>query len=140
MLIQLTVGKVDAGVAVLLTEDKRLVSIPPSLSCSLTTPLSTPLGSLYITDRIPLHPPPLLHNLRLDRRHHRLAKHAGRAKIPSRIRRPPVPHPQHIWPALPLSTHAAPPRRNPDLAGARVGPHRARDHEAEESVAIPEWQ
>jgi len=28
MLIQLTVGKVDAGVAVLLTEDKRLVSSP----------------------------------------------------------------------------------------------------------------
>ena len=29
MLISLTVGKVDAGVAVLLTEDKRLVN-PPS--------------------------------------------------------------------------------------------------------------
>ena len=28
MLISLTVGKVDAGVAVLLTEDKRLVSNP----------------------------------------------------------------------------------------------------------------
>lgn len=28
MLISLTVGKVDAGVAVLLTEDKRLVSAP----------------------------------------------------------------------------------------------------------------
>jgi len=27
MLVSLTVGKVDAGVAVLLTEDKRLVSI-----------------------------------------------------------------------------------------------------------------
>ena len=27
MLISLTVGKVDAGVAVLLTEDKRLVSL-----------------------------------------------------------------------------------------------------------------
>ena len=31
MLISLTVGKVDAGVAVLLTEDKRLVSKSPSL-------------------------------------------------------------------------------------------------------------
>jgi hypothetical protein len=30
MLIQLTVGKVDAGVAVLLTEDKRLVGSLPS--------------------------------------------------------------------------------------------------------------
>lgn len=28
MLISLTVGKVDAGVAVLLTEDKRLVHLP----------------------------------------------------------------------------------------------------------------
>lgn len=29
MLVSLTVGKVDAGVAVLLTEDKRLVSLHP---------------------------------------------------------------------------------------------------------------
>lgn len=28
MLVSLTVGKVDAGVAVLLTEDKRLVRVP----------------------------------------------------------------------------------------------------------------
>lgn len=28
MLVSLTVGKVDAGVAVLLTEDKRLVKMP----------------------------------------------------------------------------------------------------------------
>jgi hypothetical protein len=31
MLVSLTVGKVDAGVAVLLTEDKRLVSMQHSL-------------------------------------------------------------------------------------------------------------
>jgi len=35
MLVSLTVGKVDAGVAVLLTEDKRLVSTQPN-----TTPQS----------------------------------------------------------------------------------------------------
>lgn len=29
MLVSLTVGKVDAGVAVLLTQDNRLVSSPP---------------------------------------------------------------------------------------------------------------
>ena len=34
MLISLTVGKVDAGVAVLLTEDKRLVSRPNPLAHS----------------------------------------------------------------------------------------------------------
>ena len=32
MLVSLTVGKVDAGVAVLLTEDKRLVSVQHPLS------------------------------------------------------------------------------------------------------------
>jgi len=31
MLVSLTVGKVDAGVAVLLTEDKRLVCLPSRL-------------------------------------------------------------------------------------------------------------
>jgi hypothetical protein len=38
MLVSLTVGKVDAGVAVLLTEDKRLVcaQIPPMLPDSST--------------------------------------------------------------------------------------------------------
>ena len=49
MLVSLTVGKVDAGVAVLLTEDKRLVSAPHDLTVDpgpqgygakmLTTPL-----------------------------------------------------------------------------------------------------
>lgn len=39
MLISLTVGKVDAGVAVLLTEDKRLVRIPAN------NPLFTPRRS-----------------------------------------------------------------------------------------------
>lgn len=34
MLISLTVGKVDAGVAVLLTEDKRLVRTPPRFRLS----------------------------------------------------------------------------------------------------------
>jgi hypothetical protein len=37
MLVSLTVGKVDAGVAVLLTEDKRLVSCDTS-RIATTTP------------------------------------------------------------------------------------------------------
>jgi hypothetical protein len=56
MLVSLTVGKVDAGVAVLLTEDKRLVcSLPP-----IRIPVCKMLvnGSLSLVDRIPLHPPP----------------------------------------------------------------------------------
>lgn len=32
MLVSLTVGKVDAGVTVLLTPDKRLVSVEPTLA------------------------------------------------------------------------------------------------------------
>ena len=33
MLISLTVGKVDAGIAILLTEDRRLVRFIPSIQC-----------------------------------------------------------------------------------------------------------
>ena len=42
MLISLTVGKVDAGVAVLLTEDKRLVS-----TTQLDTIVNLAPGPLY---------------------------------------------------------------------------------------------
>lgn len=42
MLISLTVGKVDAGVAVLLTEDKRLVRTQPLLT-TLHSHLTEPL-------------------------------------------------------------------------------------------------
>ncbi len=44
MLIQLTVGKVDAGVAVLLTEDKRLVSSSYQRA-HLTRPSTVEAGS-----------------------------------------------------------------------------------------------
>jgi hypothetical protein len=40
MLVSLTVGKVDAGVAVLLTEDKRLVSCDTSSTATITLPVS----------------------------------------------------------------------------------------------------
>lgn len=72
MLISLTVGKVDAGVAVLLTEDKRLVtnSYNPSLLSQLSYPLRQTTTRLSIEtnyqallDRIPLNPPPSLHLL-----------------------------------------------------------------------------
>ncbi len=58
MLISLTVGKVDAGVAVLLTEDKRLVS---------STRLNSIAPMLTAPDRVPLDPPPPLHFLRQHR-------------------------------------------------------------------------
>lgn len=40
MLVSLTVGKVDAGVAVLLTEDKRLVSVQRSFMNRIYLPVS----------------------------------------------------------------------------------------------------
>jgi hypothetical protein len=42
MLVSLTVGKVDAGVAVLLTEDKRLVSPSMPLSAQRNPSASLP--------------------------------------------------------------------------------------------------
>lgn len=79
MLVSLTVGKVDAGVAVLLTEDKRLVSVQRLLSIRIHPSIHLPIPEriivykqdediLYVRrwnanhssylDRIPLHPPP----------------------------------------------------------------------------------
>jgi hypothetical protein len=51
MLVSLTVGKVDAGVAVLLTEDKRLVCAPapPIAPCLPATLLAD--GHLYLPSR-----------------------------------------------------------------------------------------
>lgn len=51
MLVSLTVGKVDAGMAVLLTEDKRLVSIEsaPEAGAHLSLNLSSPKP---LTDRL----------------------------------------------------------------------------------------
>jgi hypothetical protein len=45
MLVSLTVGKVDAGVAVLLTEDKRLVCPPMPRSCSIWRGAYWPLSA-----------------------------------------------------------------------------------------------
>lgn len=42
MLVSLTVGKVDAGVAVLLTEDKRLVCLPRDAPTTCTLPSQRP--------------------------------------------------------------------------------------------------
>jgi hypothetical protein len=51
MLISLTVGKVDAGVAVLLTQDKRLVNTLPAHISN-----AQPTNSVLLLDRIPLYP------------------------------------------------------------------------------------
>ena len=48
MLISLTVGKVDAGVAVLLTEDKRLVNSPSVWGAALTFTDFNPYRSNFL--------------------------------------------------------------------------------------------
>ena len=60
MLVSLTVGKVDAGVAVLLTEDKRLVLLLDSGRNLSNHP----------TDRVPFHLTPTLNHFRLYCRHY----------------------------------------------------------------------
>lgn len=52
MLVSLTVGKVDAGVTVLLTPDKRLVSY---IQRRQLTPANT--NYLALVDRISFYPP-----------------------------------------------------------------------------------
>jgi hypothetical protein len=54
MLVSLTVGKVDAGVAVLLTEDKRLVCDTKNLGKQLA-------NTMPRTDRVPVHTPARRH-------------------------------------------------------------------------------
>ena len=54
MLVSLTVGKVDAGVAVLLTEDKRLVCVPNCSSSSTQPRRMLALHQrLTVIDRVP---------------------------------------------------------------------------------------
>lgn len=74
MLVSLTVGKVDAGVAVLLTEDKRLVC--PAIEAALVVAItrqetSCILSVVTTTDRVPLDPSPSRHLVGLNRRHQR---------------------------------------------------------------------
>lgn len=93
MLVSLTVGKVDAGVAVLLTEDKRLVRVPMAPSSA-----ALPGASLLFTrtmadpgaDRVPLHSPAAGHLLGQHSRHRRSAQCQGRERRRDRILQAPV--------------------------------------------------
>ena len=98
MLISLTVGKVDAGVAVLLTQDKRLVrfhrrkmQFPASCAQELLTKLPSP------PDRVSLYPTASQYLLRKHRRYHRLAQLRFRAEVPSFIPRAPRHHLLLLW-------------------------------------------
>lgn len=84
MLVSLTVGKVDAGVAVLLTEDKRLVSQTSTFGFALTCQEQVLTGLQCSTDRIPVDSPSARHPI-WQRSRHKCGAQPGR-----RIRRRPA--------------------------------------------------
>jgi len=88
MLVSLTVGKVDAGVAVLLTEDKRLVRAPMP-PCSVALPGASLLFTHTMADpgadRVPLHSPTARHFLGQHRRYRCRAQCQGRERRRDRI-------------------------------------------------------
>ena len=143
MLVSLTVGKVDAGVAVLLTEDKRLVRkdtlLQTRLFCCEGGSYRCPSLTRSI-DRVSVHPPSTLHNLRLNSRHHSRAKSPCRAESASFIQRSPRAHPQQIWPRFPVCTKPALTRRNSDFCCSRMGPHTARDIQPEVTLTVQKQQ
>ena len=136
MLVSLTVGKVDAGVTVLLTPDKRLVKQPLASLASQYLRIS---ANSPPPDRVPLHPPPTQHLLRQHSRHQRLAKQHQRNG-----RRNQVPHPSraHLQLLRRLrALHARPPlpQRNPNLRRPRMGPRRARYRRPHLPQPVPQW-
>lgn len=122
MLVSLTVGKVDAGVAVLLTEDKRLVRLHrratrlqqaiPRLTCPILT---------TAPDRIPLHSPPSRHLLRQHRRHHSSPKLQIRKRSRAKVPRAPNNHLPHLRTTHTVSPHHPLPERYTDIRGSRMG-------------------
>ena|SRR2546423_3407768 len=147
MLVSLTVGKVDAGVAVLLTEDKRLVrKIQASLnlklkkrgdprSCQLVFPLLT-----CSLDRVPVNTPSFIYNLRLNSGHHSCAKSSGRAESGSFIQRSSRKHPKEIWPCLPICTKPPLARRDADIRCTRMGPNTTCDIHSEVTLTLQKQQ
>lgn len=150
MLVSLTVGKVDAGVAVLLTEDKRLVRETYKSWCSLPERTKIGFKAVYLvlerdfdcdlanrsTDRISFNPSPSFHNLRLNSRHHSRTKSPSRAERAGVIRRSPRAHPQKIRSCSPCSTKSPLTWRNPDLPSSRMGPYTTRDVKSEIAIAL----
>lgn len=156
MLVSLTVGKVDAGVAVLLTEDKRLVRLrscavhthDPATICHQYAPILALARAANDTaqqkltkskDRVSFHPPPTLDYLRLNSRHNSRRKPSSRTESPGLIRSPPRTHPQQVWPRISDPTKSPPPRRNTNLPRSRMGPHPTRDVESQIPLLIQEW-
>lgn len=150
MLVSLTVGKVDAGVAVLLTQDNRLVSrsVPrpwshgnPPNRCLLLYRTKTRLNCMLISthiDRVPLRSPPQRHLQRKYRRHHRCAQPRRRNRQRNRLPIPPEAHPKHLRCQGPLASNPPPTKCNPDLPRSRMGPNRPRNRVSEIPLPLPQ--
>lgn len=145
MLVSMTVGKVDAGVAVLLTDDKRLVSSPKYFRSSTNTIASTsrshgrmliPLGR---TDRISFNPASTKHFLGQYRRHHRFPQPPRRIESQGRVRHPTR---QHQWALRPTSTFCSSPslpQRHPDLCRPGMGPNQPCNGRMQGIELVPQW-
>lgn len=119
MLISLTVGKVDAGVAVLLTEDKRLVSHRtwnPGL-CLNSEP----------TDRIPFHPSSSLNIIWQYSRYQRRPQHRLRSRLPEVLLYPPKLHSYNFWSLFSVSARPPLPQRDSNFCSTRMGSNTTRN-------------
>lgn len=105
MLVSLTVGKVDAGVAVLLTEDKRLV-------CQLH---ALARQALTITDRVSLHSSPSRHFFRQHSRRQRVSQLQRRRPLNKSIFQATVTIAVRVWLILSLGARSPLPQCYPDF-------------------------
>lgn len=128
MLVSLTVGKVDAGVAVLLTEDKRLVGSDGApqasalLSLNPILPKPLPLtASASSLDRIPLGTPPARYNQRLDSRRDRDAQPRLGSRIRRLVRPAANPNPPDLRRTLTQPAGPPLPQRDPDIRSSGMG-------------------
>lgn len=153
MLVSLTVGKVDAGVTVLLTQDKRLVSRVFFLAPCGNKHINRGLGRLRIAscvlfyqslitllDRISLHSSPTRHFLRFHCRHYSCAQHILRVRSRAALPSPAGQDLQCLWRCTTLYPHPTMPQCDADLCCPRVGPHSACDRRPDQPLPVPQQQ
>lgn len=135
MLISLTVGKVDAGVAVLLTEDKRLASLLQSFCAKHLNPADPPAS-----DRIPLYSSSSIYFFREHCRHNSLSQSCLGNCSPQNLPSTPILHPCHIRPALSLTAPSSLQERDSNVSRPGMGPDRSCHCRLALSKPLPQWQ
>lgn len=162
MLVSLTVGKVDAGVAVLLTQDNRLVSSVPAVTCAVYSRerlhrfcmSSFRRGCVHsrnyevlrsrvsvadyvrILDRIPIRPPPKQHHIGQHRRHHCRAQQACRSSQRLSLPVPPETDPHDLRHQQPVSPRPPSAKCHANLPRPRMGPHRPCNRVSKVAVSL----